>query len=117
MLRRFLHPAVDLWPGEAAILQPVGEVVVDAHVRVKRVVLEHHRDIPVRGFELVDHPIPDRQLALGDRLEPGDHAQQRGLAAARGADEDDHLAVVDAQVDVGHRPDIAGVNLVQPAHE
>ncbi len=30
---------------------------------------------------------------------PGDHAQQRGLAAARRADEDDELAVVDVDVD------------------
>ena len=31
--------------------------------------------------------------------QPGDHPQQRGLAAARGADEDDELAVVDIEVD------------------
>ena len=32
-------------------------------------------------------------------LQAGDHAQQRGLAAAGRADEDDELAVVDLQVD------------------
>ena len=37
---------------------------------------------------------PARQL-----LEPGHHAQQRGLAAAGGADEDGEGAVLDGEVD------------------
>ncbi len=43
---------------------------------------------------------PIRKRALGDLLEPRDHAQRGGLAAARGADEDHELAVVDLQVQV-----------------
>ena len=49
------------------------------------------------------------------RLQAGDHAQQRGLAAARGAEEADELALLHLQRDVvergegaealGHRPD------------
>ena len=35
----------------------------------------------------------------GDVLEPGDHAQQRGLAAAGRADQHDELAVGDLDVD------------------
>ena len=38
-------------------------------------------------------------LAGGDLLEAGDHAEQRGLAAAGGADEDGEGAVVDGEVD------------------
>ena len=38
-------------------------------------------------------------LAAGDLLEPGDHAEQRGLSAAGRADEDDELAVLDAKVE------------------
>ena len=41
--------------------------------------------------------------AGGQVLEAGDQAQQRGLAAARGADEDHELAVRD--VEVGARDD------------
>jgi hypothetical protein len=40
----------------------------------------------------------DGDLAAGDLLQPGHHAQQRGLAAARGADDDDELAVGDLGV-------------------
>ena len=42
----------------------------------------------------------DHDLAAADILEPGDQAQQRGLAAARRADEDDELAIADGEVGV-----------------
>ena len=42
---------------------------------------------------------PIRISPCGDLLEPGDHAQQRRLSAARGPDEDDELAVGDIDVD------------------
>ena len=38
-------------------------------------------------------------VARGRVLEPGDHAQQRGLAASGRADKDDEFAVLDGQVD------------------
>ena len=44
--------------------------------------------------------LPSMQdVAAADLLEAGDDAQQRGLAAAGGADEDDELAVRDVEVD------------------
>ena len=33
------------------------------HVRVERVVLEHHGDVPILGLEVVDDPAADRDLA------------------------------------------------------
>ena len=80
--RRFLHASVDLRSGQAADAQAISHVVVHAHVRIERVVLEHHRDVAVLGLEFVHHAAADRDLAGADRLEPGDHAQQGGLAAA-----------------------------------
>ncbi len=44
-------------------------------------------------------------MPRGRSLQIGDHAQQRGLAAARGADQRDELAAPDVQVDVGERDD------------
>ena len=54
----------------AAVAQAVGHVVVDAHVRIERVVLEHHRDVAVGGLDLVDDAAADVDLAAGDGLEP-----------------------------------------------
>jgi hypothetical protein len=67
-------------------------------VRVERVVLEHHGDVAFARFKIVHHAPADGHLALGDFLQPRDHAQDRGLAAARGADEHDELAVRDLEI-------------------
>src|SRR6185436_1056378 len=66
--------------------------------RVQGVALEHHRDLALGRREIVAALAGDQDLARGDRLEPGDHAQQGRLAAARWSDEDHELAVLDGQV-------------------
>ena len=50
------------------------------------------------GGTPIDVRAVDQDAAGGDVLEPGDQPQQRGLAAARGADEDDERAVLDIEV-------------------
>ncbi len=82
-------------------LEAEAHVVVDGHVRVERVGLEHHRDAALGRRQVVDDLVADQQLARGDVLEPGDQAQQGGLAAARGADEDHELVGLDRR---GRRP-------------
>ena len=50
---------------------------------------------------------PIRDLARGDRFEPGDHPKRRGLAAARRPDEHHEFLVADLEVHV-----FDGVHLV-----
>ena len=70
------------------------------HVRVERVGLEHHGEPALGRGHLVDRLAVDAARSPPVIcLEPGDHAQQRGLAAAGRADEDHELAVVDLEVD------------------
>ena len=66
-----------------------------------------------RRREVGDVGAVDRDPALGDLLEPGDHAQERRLAAAGGADEDDELAVLDLEAHVVDGGDPAGIDLGQ----
>ena len=47
------------------------------------------------GESVVDDRSPMRDRPVRDLFEPGDHAQRRRLAAARGADEHEELAVLD----------------------
>ena len=68
-------------------------------MRVERIVLEHHRDVAVLGRHVVDDVAADRDLAVRDVLEAGDHAQRRGLAAARRADQNDEFMVLDIEID------------------
>ena len=49
----------------------------------------------------------DQEIARGDLLEPGDHPQQGGLAAAGRTDEDAELAVLDLEVDALDDLDVA----------
>ena len=97
---RFLDALGDLGLFEFAHLQAERHVVVHAHVRVERVVLEHHRDVAIHRRQFVDHIAVDRDVARSDRFEPRDHPQGRGLAAARRPDEHHELLVADLQVHV-----------------
>jgi len=71
-------------------------------VGVERVALEDHRDVALLRRQAVDHLIADDHLALADVLEAGDHPQRGGLPAARRADEDDELPVLDLEIEVLH---------------
>jgi hypothetical protein len=64
------------------------------------VVLEHHRALRAGAGDLA---VGAQQHALGRRGEPGDQVQQRGLAAARVADQRDELALCHGEVDVAQR--------------
>ncbi|MNT53635.1 hypothetical protein D3C72_1907270 [compost metagenome] len=85
----------------AAHLQRIGDVVGEVHVRVERIVLEDHGDLPVLRVQIGHVLAADQHLAGGRRFEPGDHAQACGLAAAGWTEQADELAVGDREADVG----------------
>ena len=66
---------------------------------VQSVALEHHGDVPVLGLHIVDKLAVDVQLAAGDFLQAGHHAQGGGLAAAGRANQHDEFLVSDVQVE------------------
>ncbi len=99
-LRRLADPLGDLVLGLAGDLQREAHVLADRHVRVERVVLEHHRDVAVLGGQVRDVALADADRAAVDVLEPGEHPQRGRLAAAGGADEDEELAVADLDVEL-----------------
>jgi hypothetical protein len=68
-------------------------------VRVQRVVLEHHRDVPVLRLDVGDVAVADEDAARVDVLEAREHAERGGLTTTGGADEDEELAVLDVQVE------------------
>ncbi len=104
---RFLDLLVDLGLGHLAELEAERHVVVDAHVRVERVALEHHGDIAILGGHIVDDAVADADLAVGDLLQAGQHAEAGALATARGADEDDEFLIGNFDVQIVDGDDIA----------
>ena len=102
-----VHASLDLLLGDVPQLESEGDVVVHAHVRIERVVLEDHGDIAILRGDVVDDTLADEDVAARLLLESGEHAQRGGLAAARRSDEHEELAVAHGDVQVVHRGDIA----------
>src|SRR5690606_14751713 len=103
-----VHARLDFALWRAVELQRERHVVRHGHVRIKGVVLEDHGNVPLLRRDIVDDPIADEDLAARDALEPGDHAEQCGLPAARRPNENDELAVRDVDrhaVDDSRRPE------------
>ena len=105
LARDVAHARLALLPRRLAQLEAVGEVLRHRHVRVQRVVLEHHRDVALLRLAHRHVLVADRDRALGRVLETRDRAQQRGLAAAGRADEHHELAVADLEADPVDRRD------------
>ncbi len=93
----------DLRLRRPARAQAEGDVVEHRHVRVERVVLEHHRDVAPARVEVVDDARRRSDLPGADLLEAGDHPQRGRLAAARGPDEHHELARLDLEGEVADR--------------
>ena len=69
-------------------------------MRVEREGLEHQGDVAVGRLQVLHRLAVDQDVALVDRLQAGDGAQRRRLAAARLAEQHDELVVLDLQVQV-----------------
>ena len=87
-------------------LQRVADVVLDREVRIERVGLEDHRHVAIFRQHVVDAPVGDIDVALGDLLETGDHAHGRRLAAAGGTEEDEKLLVLDLEIEIADGDEI-----------
>ena len=101
-LRRASHLRFDLLLRCLARAQAEGDVVEHIHVRIQRVVLEHHRDVAAPRRQVIDDLAADLDRALVGVLQPGDGPQQRALAAARRPDQHRELAGGDFEVDAAH---------------
>ena len=73
-LGSFLDFLVDLSLGHLAQLEAERHVVVYAHVWVERVALEHHGDVAILGWHIVDDAVADEDAAVGNLFQTGQHA-------------------------------------------
>ena len=105
------HAARDLFLGDLAHPEPVGDVVEDRHVREERVALEHRVDVALIGLSVGDVLAGEQDLAGGRLLEAADHAQRRGLAGAGRPQDREELPLEDVEVEVPHHM-VVSVELV-----
>ncbi|EGE56213.1 hypothetical protein RHECNPAF_73009 [Rhizobium etli CNPAF512] len=99
-LGRILHLLVDEITRHFAQLQAESHVLVDGHMRVERIILENHRDIPILRGDVVHDVAADLQFSSRDLLEAGDHPERRRFAATGGADQDDEFLIGNFQIDI-----------------
>ncbi len=104
--RGLLHPLANLVPRHTLALQREADVLPDIHMRIEREQLEHERDVAGGGTVERDVLPVEQDLALGRKLEAGDHAQGGGLAAAGRAEQREERAVVDGEARPFHRGEL-----------
>jgi hypothetical protein len=97
-----LHRRADLGPRTAQHLQPEGHVAGHREVREEGVGLEDRVGAPAVRRQARDVLPADPHAPPVRRLEARDEAQERGLAAARGAQEREELARANGQRHVVH---------------
>ena len=94
----FLHAAINFRLREFPKHQAEGHIVVNAHVRIKRVILEHHGNVTIPRWDVIHQCAANGDIARGDFLQPSNHAERGGFAAARRPDQDDEFVVGDFKV-------------------
>ena len=85
----------------AAHLHAVADVFGDGHMRIKRVILEHHRAIAQARTQVCDIAFANTDAAEVACLDAGDHPQSGRLSAAGRADQNDELLVGDGEIERG----------------
>ncbi len=98
-IEKLARSSMPLGLRHASHLQAEGDVVEGAQMREQRIALEHHGGAAPGGRQARDIHVADQDIALGDAFVPRDHAQSRGLAAARGAEQAAIAGLRDAQGD------------------
>src|SRR5215204_4796592 len=99
-------------PGEVASAratahQPVANVVGDGEIGKERIGLEDDAEVALGRRQRRDVLALLMDGARALRIEAGDGAQQGGLAAARGAEETDELALDDIERDIAEGSEVA----------
>ncbi len=83
---------------DPAQFQAKADVFRNRHMRVKRVVLEHHRNVAVLGRHVIDLGVANEKVAAGWGFKTGDHPQQGRFPAPRRADEHHQFAIPDIKI-------------------
>jgi len=92
------HPVPDLGPRPSPGAQAEGEVREHAQMRIRRLVLEDHRQAAMPGRSARGRLAPEADLAVVGLFQAGDQPQQGRLARPRRPDDRQALALSDRQM-------------------
>ncbi|MET4719314.1 hypothetical protein ABIF63_003420 [Bradyrhizobium japonicum] len=68
-------------------------------MRIERIVLEDHGDIPLFRRNIIHDALTDADRSPGNALQAGDHPEKGRLAAPGGADQDHEFSVDNINID------------------
>ena len=103
--QHLVDTGVDLGPRQRLLLEAERDVAGNRQMREQRIALEHHVDRPPVRRQAGDVLAAEQDAAFTRLLEAREHAQQRGLAAARGPEQREEFTLVDVErdaIDGGH---------------
>src|SRR3954471_14555827 len=83
----------------AAHAQAEGNIFTDRAMRKQRIVLEYHSHVTLVRRHMRDIDATDLDDTFGRRIEAGDHAQRRRLAAAGGPQQREEFSFPNAHID------------------
>src|SRR5208337_1095434 len=107
-LNNIVHAFAQVIIGEAVDAPVKGEVFGNGKVGVKAEILRHVTDVFADGFRvLADIESLDFGVASAGGQQPGEHLDDRGFAAAIGAQKPEDFSLFHAETDVVHGGDIA----------
>ena len=110
-IQQFIDPLADRRAGGAFLArqhaQAKGHVVGDGQVAEQGILLKHKADFALANVQVGDVLAVEKDLTLVGFFQPGDDAQQGGLARTGGAEQADQLAFLNIQIDVVQRGEIA----------
>jgi len=110
--RSFLNAALDLLLRSLAELESERHVIENRHVRIKSVVLEHHRNVAVLRCDIVYEAVADEKLTVGDFLKSRDHTEGRCLTASGRTDKNQKLLILYLKAEVGYCSNSARIFLI-----
>mmetsp|Transcript_18173 Transcript_18173/g.28431 ORF Transcript_18173/g.28431 Transcript_18173/m.28431 type:complete len:202 (+) Transcript_18173:253-858(+) len=102
-----LHFFVNLGLGCLGQAQGKGHVPRDVHMRVKRVILKHHRDVALFGLKRADGFAVEINLSARQGFEPRKNAQSGGFPAAGRAHQHGEFPVVQRKIKRRQHPNRA----------
>ena len=97
--RALARPRRDLRFVELAHLEAEGHVLRDGHMREEGIALKDHAGVAAPWREICHIDAADMRGAARRLDEARNHAQRRGLSAARRAEQDQELAFGDVEAD------------------
>jgi hypothetical protein len=95
----------DVLAAQPANAQTISHGAQHAHVRVERVILEHHGEVPLGWAEIGNVALIDQNTARDWSFKPGDQTQQRRLpkpdapTMTSTSPDDKHFSISACQVD------------------